>query len=95
MFYCQCFFRRLWVPVVGLDLCSGTGQVAALECPRHSIHYRSRSSPLSYSRGSTPSRGVLPLVPVVGLEFTTPIEIALVPQGFAPYPEKKCRHFYF
>lgn len=30
----------------GLDLCCGRGRVAALECRRHSIHYRSRSSPI-------------------------------------------------
>jgi hypothetical protein len=29
----------------GFDLPSGAGRVAALECPRHSIHYRSRSNP--------------------------------------------------
>ena len=30
---------------VGLDLPCAAGRVAVLECPRHSIHYRSRSTP--------------------------------------------------
>ena len=29
----------------GFDLRRGAGQVAALTCPRHVIHYRSRSNP--------------------------------------------------
>ena len=34
----------------GFDLRCGGGQVAALECPRHSIHYRSRSNPRRESK---------------------------------------------
>ena len=34
----------------GFDLPSGAGRVAALECPRHSIHYRSRSNPRRESK---------------------------------------------
>ena len=30
---------------VGFDLPCGAGRVAALTCPRHVIHYRSRSNP--------------------------------------------------
>ena len=33
------------VEMRGVDLLCGAGRVAALECPRHSIHYRSRSTP--------------------------------------------------
>lgn len=29
----------------GVDLPCAAGRVAVLECPRHSIHYRSRSTP--------------------------------------------------
>ena len=57
-------------PVVGLDLRSGAGRLAALTCPRHVIHYRSRSSPYPMTKrreGTSPS---LLLVPVVGLEPT-------------------------
>ena len=58
------------VPVVGLDLRCGAGRLAALTCPRHVIHYRSRSSPDPMAKrkeGTSPS---LLLVPVVGLEPT-------------------------
>ena len=59
------------VPVVGLDLRCGAGQVAALTCPRHVIHSRSRSSPfISFTKQGLPHRGGPCLVPVVGLEPT-------------------------
>ena len=31
--------------MAGVDLPCAAGRVAVLECPRHSIHYRSRSTP--------------------------------------------------
>ena len=50
------------VETEGFDLRYGGGRLAALECPRHSIHYRSGSNPhersaknknpLPYGRGS-------------------------------------------
>ena len=41
---------------LGFDLLCGAGRVAALECPRHSIHYRSRSNPAenSQNKAATP-----------------------------------------
>ena len=60
------------VPVVGLDLRCGAGQVAALGRPRRPIHCRSRSSPSIERQKSRASRqgGSAFLVPVVGLEPT-------------------------
>ena len=45
------------VPVVGLDLRCGAGRVAALTCPRHVIHYRSRSSPSDQKTKRPPLTG--------------------------------------
>ena len=41
----------------GIDLRCGAGRVAALECPRHSIHCRSRSIPGSHTKQNTPADG--------------------------------------
>ena len=38
------------VRVKGFDLSCGTGRVAALTCPRHVIHYRSRSNPSDHKQ---------------------------------------------
>ena len=38
----------------GIDLRCGAGQVAALTCPRHVIHYRSRSIPMDFDYKSSP-----------------------------------------
>ena len=38
-------YRAFLVEARGVDLPCGAGRVAALECPRHSIHSRSRSTP--------------------------------------------------
>ena len=39
---------------MGLDLRCGGGRLAALDCPRQSIHYRSGSNPTGEFKMSTP-----------------------------------------
>ena len=53
----------------GIDLRCGAGRVAALECPRHSIHCRSRSIPGSHTKQNTPADGrSVCLVDLKGIE---------------------------
>ena len=59
---------------MGLDLRCGGGRLAALDCPRQSIHYRSRSSPIIFKCKKPPpdGRGFPHLVREGGLEPPRP-----------------------
>ena len=56
------------VDLKGIDLCCGTGRVAALTCPRHVIHSRSRSIPWRYAKQKVPRRVLFVLVDLKGIE---------------------------
>ena len=56
------------VDLKGIDLCCGTGRVAALTCPRHVIHSRSRSIPWEICKTKSTQTGTFVLVDLKGIE---------------------------